>query len=297
MRYIINIAILLTLPHLCAWAVVPDSLPKKQATDTVPHRKQSVSVGIEYGSDVSFFGRTNPSRYPFTTTDAIYNSKIGLFGYASAWKVLSSVPLIDEFDLGAGYSFKLSKNFKGALSYTRFLYSQEADIIKSSSTNDIDFKNTIDFKWFNTNISLDYLFGKSSDFFVTLNNSRYFESKWSVFDDKDYLTFTPSVNIIWGTQNFVEQYTIDHDVTNDHNNPKNGPGHYTPPTPPPNNTYTVNDTEFNMLSYGFKLPVGYNRPHYTVEASYRYAIPVNVQGNLLNTHESFFNLTFYYVFY
>ena len=43
-------------------------------SDTVL-KKQSVSVGINYGSDVLFFGRTGPIKYPFMGTDVIYNTK------------------------------------------------------------------------------------------------------------------------------------------------------------------------------------------------------------------------------
>jgi len=52
-----------------------------------------------------------------------------------------------------------------------------------------------------------------------------------------------------------------------------------------------------MLNYSFKVPVAYNRPHYTLEASWRYSMPVNVEGTLENRRESFFNFTFYYLFY
>jgi len=54
---------------------------------------------------------------------------------------------------------------------------------------------------------------------------------------------------------------------------------------------------FNVLNYSFKVPIAYNRPHYTIEFTYKYSIPVNVEGALMNTKESFYNLTFYYVFY
>ena len=54
---------------------------------------------------------------------------------------------------------------------------------------------------------------------------------------------------------------------------------------------------FNMLNYSIKVPLAYNRPHYSFEFAYKYSIPVNVEGALMNRHESFYYLTFYYVFY
>jgi hypothetical protein len=252
-------------------------------------RKRSVSAGISYGSDASFFGRTGPVKYPFLNTDVIYNSKSGVFVYGSAYKVLGSIPTIDEIDLGAGYLYHLSSKFTGNASYTRFIFDRNALIIKSASSNDVNLSNTYDWKFFKSNVTLDYLFGESDDFFVTISNYKYFETNWSIFDDKDYLSFKPAINIILGTQNFVQKYSMNHPGKFDYDDvigPPIGPS-----------KYAGNNSEFKALNYSFKIPIAYNRPHYTFEFSYKYSIPVNVEGILLNHKESFYNLTFYYVFY
>lgn len=266
--------------------VITGSCPHVVAdTDTII-RKQSVSVGVNYGSDALFFGRTSPVKYPFVTGDIIYNSKPGLFVYGSVLKVLGYKP-IDEVDVGGGYFYKFSKQFSGAVSYTRFIFNKNANVIKSASSNDINLKNSYDWKFLKTSVITDYLFGKSNDFFVTVTNSKYFETSWGIFDDKDYLSFNPSFNFIAGTQNFVQRYSLDHRFQNEidniyvHNDP---------------NSARYN-RRFKMLNYSFKLPVAYNRPHYTFEASWRYSMPVNVEGALENRRESFFNFTFYYLFY
>jgi hypothetical protein len=257
-------------------------------TDTIV-RKRSVSAGVSYGSDASFFGRTGPVRYPFLNADVIYNAKSGIFVYGSAYKVLGSIPVVDEFDLGAGYFYHVSSGFSGNASYTRFIFDRNALIIKSASSNDINVNNAYDWKILKSSIILDYLFGESNDFFLTINNSKYIETNWGIFDDKDYLSFNPGINIILGTQNFVEKYSLNH------------PGHlgnYQPIGPPINPTkYAARNSDFDMLNYSFKIPIAYNRPHYTFEFSYKYSIPVNVEGILRNRKESFYNLTFYYVFY
>ena len=67
----------------------------------------------------------------------------GFFIYGSALKVLGYNPLFDEIDLGGGYLYHLSKQFSGSVSYTRFFFNKDAaQIIKSASSNDINFKNT-----------------------------------------------------------------------------------------------------------------------------------------------------------
>ena len=258
-------------------------------TDTVV-RKQSASIGVTFGSDASFFGRTGSVKYPFLNTDVIYNAKSGLFIYGSAYKVFTSIPAIDETDLGIGYLYRPSANFSGNISYTRFFFDRQALIIKSASSNDINFKNSYDWKILKSSVILDYLFGESDDFFITISNSKYFETSWGIFDDKDYLSFTPAVNIILGTQNFVQKYSTNHPGKLGYDD-GNIFVHANDPQ------YARDNSHFNALNYSFKLPIAYNRPHYTVEFSYKYSIPVNVEGLLRNYKESFYNLTFYYVFY
>jgi hypothetical protein len=258
-------------------------------TDTV-FRKQSVSVGVNYGSDVQFFGRTGPIKYPFISTDFVYNAKSGFFVYGSAVKVLGYDPLVDEFDVGTGFFYKYTKNVSGTLSYSRFLFAKAAaDVIKSASSNDINFKNSFDWKIAKTSVTSDYLFGKSSDFFLTFSTSKYIEPSWSVFDDKDYLSFNPTISAIFGTQNFVQKFSSDHparfELYDLSESLEGSPQH------------PYNNGRFNALNYSIKLPIAYNRPHYTFEASWKYSIPVNVEGELKNRHEVFFNLTFYYLFF
>lgn len=257
-------------------------------TDTII-RKRSISAGVSYGSDALFFGRTGPITYPYISTDVIYNTKTGFFAYGSVLKLLGYPTLADEIDLGGGYLYRFSHKFTGSISYTRFIFNKDERVIESASSNDINLKNSYDWKIAKSSIVLDYLFGKSSDFFVTLNTSKYIETSWNVFDDKDYLTFNPGVSVILGTQNFVQRYSLDHQNRMAADNIILYSNSVS--------SHSYDNGKFNALNYSFKIPVAYNRPHYTFEASYKYSIPVNVEGALMNKREAFYNLTFYYVFY
>ncbi|RYY35316.1 MAG: hypothetical protein EOP46_10455 [Sphingobacteriaceae bacterium] len=247
-------------------------------------RKRSLSIGVNYGNDAIFFGRVGPIKYPYVSTDVVYNDKSGFFVYGSGLKVLGYDPVFDEVDVGGGYFYKWGKKFSGTISYTRFIFNNDAKIIKSASSNDINFKNSYDWHLAKTSVVMDFLFGKSHDFFVTLSHSKMIEPNWSIFTDDDYLTINPSVNAIFGTQNFVNTYTADRNIRDK--------GSY---------IYSArmdrNNRRFTALNYYLKVPVAYNMPHFTLEASYRYSIPVNVENILQNRHASFFNFTFYYLFY
>lgn len=297
MRSFLALLFLVTCTAVTNAAVTLPVLSKPENTmvadsDTVL-RKASISVGTTYGSDILFFGRTGPIKYPYVSTDVIVNSKNGFFVYGSAIKVLGYNPLIDEIDVGAGYLFNYTKNFKGTISYTHFLFNKDAAaVIRSASSNDVNFKNSYDWKIAKSSVTVDYLFGKLNDYFVTLNTSKYIETNWSIFDDKDFLSFNPTISMIMGTQNFVQKYSSDHE-NNLRIDDYDGDGpHTTNPGFPP-----YNNGRFRALNYSFKLPIAYNRPHYTFEASWKYSVPVNVEYELKNRHELFFNLTFYYIFF
>jgi hypothetical protein len=255
-------------------------------TDTII-RKRSISVGLNFGSDAMFFGRTGPIRYPFYSADVIYNTKQGFFVYGSLLRLIGYRTTIDEIDIGGGYLYRPSKKFSGSVSYTRFIFNKEQRIIESATNNDINLKNAYNWGPFKSTVILDYLFGRSNDFFITISQSKYFEPNWRLFSNNDYITFNPSISMILGTQNFVQTYNLDHQTrfisANIYQNT------FSP--------YQYNNGRFNALNYSFKVPIAYNRPHYTFEFAYKYSIPVNVDGTLRNRKESFYNLTFYYLFY
>ncbi|MES2808633.1 MAG: hypothetical protein V4619_08425 [Bacteroidota bacterium] len=291
MRYLqILLFILLTTTALAGRAGHPLAFKSRNFaaldTDTII-RKQSISVGINYGSDAMFFGRTGPITYPFISTDVVYNSKSGFFVYGSVLRLIGYRTFVDEVDLGGGYLYKPTKKFSGSISYNRFIFNKEKRIIESATSNDINWKNSYDWKHSRSTLILDYLFGHSSDFFMTLTQSKYFETKGNVFTDNDYLSFNPGVSAIIGTQNFVRTYSLEQqDRLSAINIYKFGSG-----------PYSVNNGRLNMLNYSFKVPIAYNTPHYTFEVAYKYSIPVNVEGALQNKRESFLNLTFFYLFY
>lgn len=293
MKYFFAVLFIITSTALWAMPVRlqlrADTTPKATDTDTVI-RKQSATVGVSYGSDIQFFGRTGPITYPFASSYAIYNFKNGIFLYGSGVKVLGYNPFFDEIDLGGGYLYNITKQWTSSVSYIRFLFNKDAaQVIKSGSSNDFNLNSSYNWGIAKSSVILDYLFGTTNDVFLTVNTSKYFESKFSIFDDKDYLTFTPTIAAIFGTQNFVQQYSVDHQYRQDYDNL-----FYSNPSIP---RQAHDNGLFKLLDYNIKLPIAYNRTHYTLEFSYKYSIPLNVEGILLNHRESFYNLTFYYVFF
>jgi hypothetical protein len=72
-------------PPGCRYGYV---ITKKPADTAAVVKKNSLSAGINYGSDALFFGRTGPTKYPFMAADLVINYQSGFFVYGSALKVL-----------------------------------------------------------------------------------------------------------------------------------------------------------------------------------------------------------------
>src|SRR6195952_1117207 len=215
MKYLRILILIIITNAAGAAGLVRHSIAYKSAyytvkdTDTII-RKQSISVGFNYGSDAMFFGRTGPITYPYLSTDVVYNTKAGFFIYGSALRLIGYRTFVDEVDLGGGYLYRPTKKFSGSISYNRFIFNKKERIIESATSNDVNWKNSYDWKPFKSTVIVDYLFGKSSDFFMTISQSRYFETKGNIFTDEDYLSFNPAVSVIMGTQNFVQRYYLEH---------------------------------------------------------------------------------------
>lgn len=252
----------------------------------------TLTLSTTYGNNASFFGRANEIKYPYLTTDITFTQKSGLWLYGAASKVFNSSPAVDEVDLSAGYDHKFSKKFKSSISYTRFIFSNQSEILKSSASNDINLTNSLKWQLLKTTLAADYLFGTSNDFFLSFKNSKNFETKGRIFDNKDYLSFEPSATIILGTQDFVTTYVEEHPLQPNGKRLKKAlnPPVYSAPI-------TRYNKKFQTLNYNFKLPIAYNRPHYSLESAWKYSIPVNTQSGATNKPQSFFTLNFYYIFY
>src|ERR1700759_3937154 len=115
---------------------------------TVAVHKRSLSVGISYGSDALFFGRTGPITYPYMTVDVVYNTKGGFFVYGTALKLLGYPTLAAEIDLGGGYLYRFSKTYKVSASYNRFIFKDDERVSASASSNDFNLKNNFNWKLF-----------------------------------------------------------------------------------------------------------------------------------------------------
>ncbi|MFC7667217.1 hypothetical protein ACFQT0_07140 [Hymenobacter humi] len=170
-------------------------------TDTAPHGGATAS--LSYGTNSSFFGRTQTTRFPYVAGELTYKSRVGLWGSAVSYNLLNTTSFVDETDLSVGWDGDLSKTVDASLSYSHFLFAANSPLVKSSVNNSIDSYLGWDWGYVYSRLNAAYLFGDTNDFFLVLDNSRNFEIE-RVFTPRGYLSIEPRVSLTAGTQRFAE---------------------------------------------------------------------------------------------
>ena len=240
----------------------------------------SLTAALGYGSNSSFFGRTQAIAYPYATGELTYTSKVGLWGSVMAYNLFNTATLVDETDLSLGYDYDLSKKVDFSASYSHFLFPANSPLVKSSVNNSLDAALGYDWSYLYTRLNGAYLFGNGNgsgsgngDFFLTLDNSRTFTIDGILTSD-DYVDIAPRFSVTAGTQSFAET-SVQQQI-------KNGK-----PTKKATTT-TVPASRFTVLSYELRLPVTYTYGKVSAGVAYRYLVPVNVLPNDDSAARSFF---------
>ena len=229
---------------------------------TADEEHGSLTATLGYGSNSSFFGRTQATAYPYVTGELTYTSKVGLWGSVMAYNLFNTATLVDETDLSLGYDHDLSKKVDFSASYSHFLFPAASPLVKSSVNNSLDAALGFDWSYLYTRLNGAYLFGNGNgDFFLTLDNSHTFSID-GILTREDYVEITPRFSVTAGTQSFAET-SVQQQIKN---------GKPTKKT----TTTTVPATRFTALSYELRLPVTYTYGKVSAGVAYRYLVPVNV---------------------
>lgn len=250
--------------------------------------RSTITLAAVYGNTASYYGQSTAEKLPYILSYGAYRLKSGLYISASALSLLNYGRGISAVDLSAGYGFNISEKMEGDLSYTRSFYEKNSPLLQTANENTVSGQLNYDFTAFETGLNVDYVFGSQNDVFITFSNSKLINL--GSFSDKDYISIEPAVDIIGGSNRYYETYTTERRRRQGLLDP------FLPRPGPPSETTTVEATSFDIMSYGFSLPVGYNRANYCVEASYQAVILGKKFAEGSNKPRSFFNLSFYYQF-
>ncbi|GAB3590179.1 hypothetical protein [Hymenobacter daeguensis] len=225
--------------------------------------KRSFSAALGYGSNSTYFGRSQAVAFPYLTADFTYTAKNGLYASVGLYNLLNTPTALDETDLSVGWDHDFGQTLDVSVSYARFFFPTNSQLVKSNVNNAVDAALGQDWGAVYSRLSATYLFGKSTskgDAFLTLENSRSFEIP-HVLGADNYLTIEPLVSVAAGTQSFAEAA-----LDKRHGTSK-----------------VRNVRRFSVVDYEFSVPVSYTVGKLELAAGWRYVVPVNLPADDLDS--------------
>lgn len=261
------------------------------ATDSAG-AKSTLTLAAVYSNNASYYGQRAVEQTPYAALAANYQLKSGIYFSGQTYKLLNdNTSDLSAASLGMGVNFNLAKKLNTDISYSHSFYPSNSPLLQAANADNASLSLTYQ-SWLNIGLTGDYAFGKTNDAFGTAALSKQI-NLFSI-GNKDVVTITPSANIVGGTQHFYQTYLKEKKVRDSLLGflpvPVFGQGNSS------NHTDTVMTTSFNVLSYNFKLPLAYNRQHYSIEAAYQLSLlSDNVKTSTGNIN-SFLTFSFYYQF-
>lgn len=255
--------------------------------------KSTLTLAAVYSNNASYYGQRAAEKIPYAAVAVNYQLPSGIYFTGQTYKLLNDKSsTLSAGSLGAGVNFKLAKNLTTDVSYSHSFYAANSPFLQAANVDNASISLSFE-KWITTSLTGDYAFGKTNDAFVTAAISKQI-SLFSI-GKKDVVTITPLANIVGGTQHFYQSYIKEKKIRD------SLLGNLPVPIfgqPNSNHADTVitSETDFNLLSYNFKLPLDYNRGNYVVEAAYQLSLLSNHVQTTTGNVNSFFTFSFYYQF-
>lgn len=259
--------------------------------DTVV-KKNTFTAAALYGSNVSYYGQSTNEVLPYVLLNTTFRMPIGLFFSAGAYKLLNYGSGLSEADLGIGYDCDINDKLNLGVSYTKSFFPSNSPLLQASNTNNLNLSASYLLPIFKSAFSADYAFGKQKDVFLNLNTSKEV-ILGNFFSDKNIFYIEPAFELVAGTRHFYEAYTISKGKREQSKGkaPQN-PGNSGSAK---SSVSIIENSDFNLLSYNFKLPLSFSRASYIAELSYQFSI-LGKADETLKKQQSFFGVAFYYQF-
>jgi hypothetical protein len=260
------------------------------ATDSIPP-KSTLTFAAIYSNNASYYGQRAEEKIPYAAVAGNYQLKSGIYFTAQTYKLLNDTTSdLSAGNIGAGVNFKVAKKLTADLSYSHSFYPSYSPLLQAANADNASVSLSYQ-GWITTGLTGDYAFGKTNDAFVTAAVSKQI-NLFSI-GKKDIVTITPSANIVGGTQHFYQTYLKEKKLRDSLLGLLPVPIFGEPNS---NHTDTVRSTAFNVLSYNFKLPLAYNRQHYSMEVAYQLSLLSDHVKTTTGQINSFLTFSFYYQF-
>lgn len=274
---------------LFLFLVVPKIYAQQDSTKT------SLTVAAIYNSNINYYGQVTPEKYPYLLLNATLRLSNGIYFSGGGYKILNMDNAISETDLGIGYEHDFNEKITAGLAYTYSFFPSNSPLLQASNNNNINASATYNWPWLKTDLNLDYAFGKQNDFFLTFANSKEIDLG-TVFNEKNVISITPSIEISAGTTHFYETYIIEKSKRQNSNG--NGKSGSAPGISNGNTTETIINSanKFKLLAYSFRLPFNWSYKKILAETSYQFSLLGNRKEDNVKHQQSYFGLAVYYQF-
>jgi hypothetical protein len=245
------------------------------------------TVGLDYGSNQAFKGRSTGQKQPYYTPNFNYQAPSGFYVYLSFTNVITSKKdtteqsmeardhSIDEWQINPGYNFKIGKKTDASINFTHYFIKDTA-LITAGIKNNIDYYMDHDFTFVNGKLIFDLDLGTQTDFSVALELYHSFDIDNLLTEDNDELSFIPGATLTAGTQNFYVK--------------KEAPRH-------PRLSRVTTTTQFNIIAFDFILPLSYNIGDFTIMPAWNYTAALNQPAGLQTKPFGYFTVSLTYDFY
>lgn len=231
-----------------------------------------IQIGVDYNDKTYFSGRDiGIDQFHLIPRISYVNSK-GFFSSISGVYYSEFTPKWDYTSLLVGYgrSFDKQKKFNWAVSYARYIYSNDIEgLFENAISGSLDYlsKN----KNFGTTIESTFLFGGDNSFQLTSTTFKEFE----LYKNGNFeISLRPQIEIIIAQQT-IEQIRIDRDGTI------------------PVIVYTQNN-EFGLINTELKLPIQASYNSFDIELGYTVNLPNALPGEGTLNSTGFFNVSLSY---
>ena len=259
--------------------------------------KATVTLAAMYNSNISYYGQVTPEKFPYVLFNATLRFPSGLYFSAGGYKLLNYGSTVSETDLGIGYDYDFNEKFSAGIAYTHSYFPSNSPLLQASNNNNINGSAAYQWSWFKTDISLDLAFGSQTDGFISFGNSKEIDLG-TVFNEKNSISLTPTIEITAGTTHFYETYIIEKNKRQHPNGKGQGKSDIAPGTGKGNTAEIIENTanRFKLLSYNLKLPLTWSNGNFLAEASYQFSMLGNRKEENVSHQQFFFGLAVYYQF-
>jgi hypothetical protein len=232
-----------------------------QSTETGQKEQTQFKIGVNYNSNLNYYGRTDSLRSSgfFPLAELWFNESF----YFNAAPIFVSNK-VSTFEYGgtiasAGYQFNSENKWLGNIYLLKPFYKENSELVQST----LKAQTGMTLTWLNKAINLttggDVKFSDKTDFGFMAGVDHIFRLQ---LDDKSVLVIDPSATLNASTQQFTRSYL------------KKTVGSFLFP----GNEQIVNKSaqRFNILSYEFSIPVVYGKGKFQLLITPVYVIPQNL---------------------